>query len=282
MAPVELENPAVILRRHGLSAKHSWGQNFLGNAHALERIADSLGLKEGDTVVELGPGLGHLTCFLVATGANVVAIERDNDMIGVLQKELVHPRFRVAFGNAAESKFAEVAGVPSIVLCGNLPYHLTSSILFQLLDQQATVERAAFTLQKEVAERIAAEPGGRAYGLLSVLLGRFYALDLLFVLRAAEFHPPPAVDSAVIRLTRLPFPQGEVTSEARFIRVVKAAFAHRRKTVLNSLQSDKTLGSVEALRAALEGAGVDPKARAETLSPVQFAAIEKRLPVPTP
>lgn len=271
-----MESPREILKRHGLHAKHSWGQNFLGDEGALREIAEALELREGEPVVELGPGLGHLTRFLAATGAKVTAVEKDRDMLAVLEKEAI-PGVRVVSGNAATVDFAEVAGVPEVAVVGNLPYHLTSPILFRVLEQRAHVSRAAFTLQKEVVERLAAEPGTRDYGLLSVLLGLYFDVEHLFTLEAHLFHPPPKVDSAVVRLTRLKAPRAPLVSEERFIRVVKAGFAQRRKTLLNSVKSDRTLATPEQWVKALETAGIDPMRRAETLAPAEFAALERAL-----
>lgn len=271
-----MESPRDILKRHGLHAKYSWGQNFLGDERALRNIAEALALKEGEPVVELGPGLGHLTRFLAATGARVTAVEKDRDMISVLEKEAI-PGVRVVSGNAATVDFAQVAGVPEVAVVGNLPYHLTSSILFQVLEQREHVSRAVFTLQKEVVERLAAEPGTRDYGLLTVLLGLYFDIEHLFTLHARLFHPPPKVDSAVVRLTRLKAPRAPVVDGARFIRLVKAAFAQRRKTLFNSLKSDRALASPEQYAEALETAGIDPSRRAETLSAEEFAAIERAL-----
>jgi 16S rRNA (adenine1518-N6/adenine1519-N6)-dimethyltransferase len=281
-----VESPRDILKRHGLRPKHSWGQNFLGDEDALESIADALLLREGEPVVELGPGLGHLTRFLAATGARVTAVERDRDMLTVLEKEAI-PGVRVVAGNAATVDFAQVAGAPEVAVVGNLPYHLTSPILFRVLEQRAHVTRAVFTLQKEVVERLAAEPGNRDYGLLTVLLGMHFDAENLLTLEAWRFHPPPKVDSAVLRLTRLEAPRAPILDEARFTRVVKASFAHRRKTLFNSLKSDPALGTPEALAAALEAAGIDPQRRAETLAPEEFAALERALgpvarPLPPP
>jgi len=271
-----VETPRDILQRHGLRAKHSWGQNFLGDSQVLHAIADALELREGEPVVELGPGLGHLTRFLAATGARVTAVEKDRDMIAVLQKEAI-PGVRVVEGNAATVDFAQVAGVPEVALAGNLPYHLTSPILFRVLEQREHVSRAVFTLQKEVVERLAAEPGGRDYGLLTAILGLYFEAENLFEVEARRFHPPPKVDSAVLRLTRRPEPLAPVVDGARYIRLVKAGFAQRRKTLINSLKSERSLGTQQELLQALEAAGIDPTRRAETLSPEEFAAIERAL-----
>ncbi|MBI3182452.1 MAG: 16S rRNA (adenine(1518)-N(6)/adenine(1519)-N(6))-dimethyltransferase RsmA [Myxococcales bacterium] len=273
---MERGSPKEILRRFGLRAKKSWGQSFLADESALERIARAVELRPGEPVLELGPGLGHLTRFLVATGARVIAVERDRDMVRVLKETM--PEVRVVEANAAKVDFAALAGAEKVAVVGNLPYHLTSPILFQVLGQRATVSRAVFTLQKEVVRRLCAEPGGRDYGLLTALLGLYFEIDEVCTLSAALFHPRPRVDSAVVRLRTLPAPRAEVRSDERFKRLVKAAFAQRRKTLLNSLRSDPSLGGADELRRALAAAEIDPSRRAETLSPEELARIERHLP----
>lgn len=274
-----IETPKQILARHNLRPKKDWGQNFLGDEEVLGRIADACSVGEGDVVVELGAGLGHFTRALADTGARVVAVERDRDLVKVLEKELALPNVSVLAANAADLDFASVAGAERPVVAGNLPYQLSSPILFEVLEQRAHVRRAVFLLQKEVAERIAAPPGGREYGLLSVLLQAFAHVSVVFHVRAGLFHPPPKVDSAVVRIDITETPRAEVRDTARFIKLVKAAFSQRRKTLWNSLKSAK-LCPDEALLAALGQAGIDPVRRAETLSPAEFAALERALPTP--
>lgn len=271
-----MPSPRDLLQRHGLKPKRSWGQNFLGDDEALGRIADAAGLGSGDVVVELGAGLGHLTAHLARTGARVVAVERDRDLVRVLEAQRL-AGVTVVAANAADVKLAELAGAAQVVVVGNLPYQLSSPILFQVLDQRAAVSRAVFTLQKEVVIRLAAPPGHRDTGVLSALLALYFDVEHLFTLPARLFHPPPKVDSAVVRLTRLPRPRAEVTSDERYRRVVKAAFAQRRKTVANSMKSDPSLGGPEAIMAALQAAGIDPIRRGETLSVEELAAVERAL-----
>ncbi len=270
------DSPQDLLRRYGLKAKHSWGQNFLGDAGILGQIADAARLQPGEVVVELGPGLGHLTRALLDTGARVVAVERDRDMVRVLEDQKL-PHLTVVSGNAATVGFKEVAGTSPVVVVGNLPYHLSSSILFQVLEQHQDVRRAVFTLQQEVVTRISAQPGNRDYGLLTVLLGLYFDVEELFSLPSRMFHPPPKVDSAVVLLEGLLQPRAAIRDDARFIKLVKASFAQRRKTLWNSIRSDPGLGTDEQLAAALETAGIDRTRRAETLSTEEFAAIERAL-----
>jgi 16S rRNA (adenine1518-N6/adenine1519-N6)-dimethyltransferase len=271
-----LDSPREILRQRGLRPKRSWGQNFLADPAALAEIAAAARLVPGETVVELGPGLGHLTSALLETGARVVAVERDRDMVAALS-ELPAERLTIVAANAAAVNFAELAGTSSVVVVGNLPYQLTSPILFQVLDQHRSVSRAVFTVQKEVAQRVAAPVGTRSGGILTVLLGLWFEAELLFVLPAALFHPPPQVDSAVLRLTALAQPRAQVEDAAHFRRVVKAAFAQRRKTLLNSLRSDPTLGDAARVRAALEASSIGPRTRAEALSIEDFARLSRAL-----
>lgn len=268
------EHPRDLLKKFGLQPKHSWGQNFLSDDRVLEQIADEAMLRPGEACVELGPGLGHLTRFLLATGAKVTAVERDRDMVKVLERQNLEGLTLVE-GNAAEVDFAKVAGADQVVVVGNLPYHLSSPILFEVLDQFAHVPRAVFTLQKEVVERVGAPAGTREGGVLTVMLALHFEAENVFDVPAEMFHPPPKVDSAVLRLTRRPKPLAEVKDEARFRKVVKAAFAQRRKTLSNSLKSDKTLCADWA--PVLAQAGVDGQRRAETLSVEEFAALERAL-----
>lgn len=274
-----MTTPRDLLRIHYLRPKHSWGQNFLGDPGLLRRLAEAAELRPGDAVVELGAGLGHLTRALAATGARVVAVERDRDLVKVLEKESI-PGVQLVAANAADVKFAELAGVPEVAVAGNLPYQLSSPILFEVLDQRASVTRAVFTLQEEVVDRISAQPGTRESGVLTVLLQHHFEVEKLFQIPSNLFHPPPKVGSAVIRLRRLPHPRAEVRSEERFRRVVKAAFAQRRKTLLNSMRSDAGLATPEQLSAALAQAGIDPTRRGETLTIEELAAIERALPEP--
>lgn len=271
-----MNSASRILRARGLRPKESWGQNFLDDAGTLQRIVAAADIRPGDAVVELGAGLGHLTRALLATGAQVTAVERDPDLFAVLE-ELRADNLRLLMANAARLRFAEAAGRKPVLLVGNIPYQLTSPILFELLDQRADVSRAVLTVQKEVAERLAAAPGGRDYGILTVLLGLHFEIRALFTLSSSLFHPPPRVASTVVRLEALGQPRASILDETRFRRLVKAAFARRRKQISNSLKSDPSLGSAAELAQALARAQIDATRRAETLSVEEFAALERAL-----
>jgi 16S rRNA (adenine1518-N6/adenine1519-N6)-dimethyltransferase len=271
-----VDSPKALLAKWGLRPKHSWGQNFLGDERAQQRIAEALEISPGERVLELGAGLGHLSRALLAAGAQVVAVEKDREVAEALEAQRLSGLSVVQL-NAARIDFREVAGVPKVAVVGNLPYHLSSSILFAVLEQEASVSRAVFTLQREVVERIAAPPGSRTYGLLSALLDLFFEVQKLWTIPASAFYPPPKVESAVVRLLHRPEPKAPLRDKARWVRLVKAAFSHRRKTLLNSLSTDAGLGTREELERALNAAGIDGSLRAEMLSSEQFAAIEQRL-----
>ena len=262
--------PSELLRRHGLHPKKHWGQNFLGDPRILDALAALAELRPGETVVELGAGLGHLTRALAATGARVVAVERDRELVPILRAEL--PDVEVAEADAKSFDLMAVAPGERIVVCGNLPYHLSSPILFHLLDQRSAVRRAVLLLQREVAERVAASPGGRDYGLLSVLLQLVADARIGLRVDRHAFTPPPEVESSALVLDFLPTLRAEVRDERRFRALVKAAFSQRRKTLWNALKP------LAGGREALERAGIDPQRRGETLSVAEFAAVERALP----
>src|SRR5439155_20614423 len=269
LAPVS-DRPAQLLRRHGLRPKKEWGQNFLGDEHVLAALAALARAGPGDTVVELGAGLGHLTTALAATGAQVIAVERDRELAPVL-RSLEIPRVEVIEADAKsfDLKAISARAGKRIVLCGNLPYHLSSPILFHLLDQREAVKRAVLLLQREVAERIVAPPGGRDYGLLSVLAQHVADARIGLEVPRHAFTPPPEVESSALVLEMLEKPRAEVRDEQRFRALVKAAFGMRRKTLWNALKP------LEGAREALQKSGIDPQRRAETLSVAEFAAIER-------
>lgn len=287
-------SPRALLERYDLRAKKTWGQNFLGDPAVLDDIAALAATEPGEAVVELGAGLGHLSSRLLLRGARVVAVERDRDMVRVLRREL-GDRITLLEADAARLDWPELAerfGTPDpggqaapdpssrrrLAVAGNLPYHLSSPILFSLLDAAPSIRRAVFLLQREVAERLAAEPGGKEYGLLSVLLQRHAEVEVARRVPAGAFWPPPKVESAVLCAQFRP-PAEAVLDEARFRRLVKAGFGQRRKTLRNALEAGR-VAPAEQLTAAMEAAGIDPARRGETLSVAEWAALERALGEP--
>jgi 16S rRNA (adenine1518-N6/adenine1519-N6)-dimethyltransferase len=281
-------SPRALLERYDLRAKKTWGQNFLGDPEVLDDIAGLAAPAAGETVIELGAGLGHLSARLLLRGARVVAFERDRDMVRVLRSELGE-RITIVEADAARLDWPDLARrfgsaaapdpAPRLAVAGNLPYHLSSPILFSLLDAAPSIRRAVFLLQREVAERLAASPGTRDFGLLSVLLQRHADVEVARRVPAGAFWPPPKVESAVL-CARFRPPAEAVLDEARFRRLVKAGFGQRRKTLRNALEAGR-VAPPERLAAALEAAGIDPGRRGETLSVAEWAALERALGAPS-
>jgi 16S rRNA (adenine1518-N6/adenine1519-N6)-dimethyltransferase len=275
-------SPRALLERHGLRAKKSWGQNFLGDEAILDGIARLAVERPGEVVIELGSGLGHLTERLLAHGARVVAVERDRDMARVLRAEFGNA-VRVEEADAARADLARVAALAPggaqegrVAVAGNIPYHLTSPILFSLLDQGDAVSRAVLLVQREVAERLAAAPGTKDWGLLSVLLQQRGGVEIDRIVPRGAFHPPPRVESAVVRIDlhgRAP----RAADPARFRLLVKAGFAQRRKTLRNALEASR-IAPREVLEEALRRAGIDPGRRGETLTVDEWEALDHALP----
>lgn len=272
--------PRALLEKYDLHAKKSWGQNFLGDEHVLDDIARLAAPRAGETVVELGAGLGHLTARLRARGARVVAVERDRDMVRVLRGEF-GTDLTLLEADAARLDWADLAKrygagqPPRLAVAGNLPYHLSSPILFSLLDRAEHVSRAVFLLQREVAERLAAPAASREWGLASVLLQREADVSVERRVPPGAFFPPPKVESAVLVALFRP-PADAVADPVRFRKLVKAGFAQRRKTLKNALQAGKVVPD-DALAAALEQAGIDPGRRGETLTVAEWAALDRAL-----
>lgn len=262
------ESPAALLRRLGLHAKQKrLGQCFLHDRAVVERIVRHSGVGRDDTAVEIGAGLGILTRALAARAARVVAVEKDPQLAAALRQELAGPGVEVLCLDALTLDLRQLS--PPVAVVGNLPYNITSPLLFHLLDQRCCFASATFMVQKEVADRLAAPPGSRTYGAPSVLCQRVAAIQRCFVVGRGAFFPVPRVDSAVIHLRILDQPRAEVDPRL-FHQVVHAAFAQRRKTLRKSLSAVFPLELVEA---ALRHSGVDHALRAEALSVEQFGAL---------
>jgi 16S rRNA (adenine1518-N6/adenine1519-N6)-dimethyltransferase len=263
----------ALLAHHGLRAKKSWGQNFLVDRGVQRRIVAAAAPGSEDVVIEIGAGLGALTGALADSAARVVAIERDFDLVPVLRAVLAgRDNVTVSATDALEFDFegaARAAGRP-VVVVGNLPYQITSPLLFALIDAGTAIARAVLMVQREVAERVTAAPGSKTYGRLSVMAQQRAAVQILFHVGAGAFHPPPAVTSTVMRVA----PRGEsiaaVSDQGLFAEVVKAAFATRRKMLRRALAP--VFGEMTA-RAALARAGIAETRRAEELSVSDLAAL---------
>ncbi|MBM4293886.1 MAG: ribosomal RNA small subunit methyltransferase A [Deltaproteobacteria bacterium] len=275
-------SPKILLSRLGLRPRKAWGQHFLLYPHQARRIAAALEAAPQDLVVEAGPGLGALTVFLAQDAGKVVALERDPALCRYLQEELFPQgsTVEVRCQDVMDFSFLDLSREEDgpLLAAGNLPYQITSPLLFKLVREKAALKRAVFMVQREVGERLTAPPGTKDYGVLSVLIQYHFALTRLFSLGPANFFPAPQVDSVVLRLVPAMF---EVTAqdETLFSRVVKAAFSQRRKTLNNTLAAQAAAfgRSQEELRAILKDLGIDPRRRGETLSVVEFVGLSNRI-----
>lgn len=261
-----------ILHRFKLRADKKLGQNFLIDETVVRRIVEAAELTPEDTVLEVGPGIGTLTQGLAESGANVVAVELDKRLLPVLDVTLEgYDNVRIVNGDILQVDIMEQVQKPDFKCCANLPYYITTPIIFAILEKRLPMERLVVMVQKEVAERMAAKPGSKDYGALSVAIQYFTEPEIAFIVPPSSFIPAPSVDSAVIVCKRRSTPPVEVCDENLFFRVVKAAFSLRRKMLSNSLKNMGIKG--EQVNKWLELAGVDGKRRAETLSLEDFAAL---------
>jgi 16S rRNA (adenine1518-N6/adenine1519-N6)-dimethyltransferase len=275
-------SPKSLLLRLGLKPKKALGQHFLLHPHQARRIVAALNLQGDDTVLEIGAGLGALTVFLAQTALRVIALERDPDLARFLQEDLFPevPGVEVLCQDVLEFDFRQPslkAGRPLAVV-GNLPYQITSPLLFRLIEHIPVVSRAVLMMQLEVGARLLAKPGTKDYGILSVLGQYYFRVTRLFSLSPGNFFPPPQVDSVVVRL--LPeAPNLQAHDETSLHQLVKTAFGHRRKTLNNTLAAHaETFGlTSEAMRALLADLGIDLKRRGETLSVAEFVEISNKV-----
>ena len=245
-------------------ARKRFGQNFLHDRHVIERIVAAIRPQATDTVVEIGPGLAALTRPLLERLPHLQVVELDRDLAARLRAEFPPERLTVHEGDALKFDFGALG--PDLRIVGNLPYNISSPLLFHLADFAAQIRDMHFMLQKEVVWRMAAAPDTPDYGRLSVMLQAQFRVEKLFIVPPGAFTPAPKVDSAIVRLTPLPANQVAWRDRERFATVVAQAFAMRRKTLRNNL---KGLIAAEAM----ETLGIDPGRRAETLSVADFARL---------
>ena len=245
-----------------MRAKRSLGQNFLRDEAVVERIVNALDLKESDTVIEIGPGDGALTKKLVETGANVVAIEIDRELVPALRKQFQsYPNFRVIEADVLKTEFGrliETGDAGKAKLVGNLPYYISTAILQKLTGDRSYFSKAVLMLQREVAQRVTALPGDSERGFLTVIVEAAFEASCLFDVPPTAFFPQPKVWSSVIALTPKP---PSPTDEPPFADLLGASFVQKRKTILNNLKNLRSDASL-----ILHEANIDQKRRAETLS----------------
>jgi 16S rRNA (adenine1518-N6/adenine1519-N6)-dimethyltransferase len=266
----------------GHTARKRFGQNFLVSPGIIRRIVDAIGPRPGDTIVEIGPGLGAITEPLLERIDHLHVVEIDRDLIARLQSRFPPERLSIHEGDALEFDFGALKGAGPLKIVGNLPYNISSPLLFHLVRFAPLVHDMHFMLQKEVVDRMVAEPGSKDFGRLSVMLQYRYHMERLFIVPPGSFNPPPKVDSAIVRMIPVDYSRvrqsgiprdgaGDTANDpALFARVVTAAFSQRRKMLRNTLR--EFIG--EADLAAL---GITPTARAEDIAVADYVRLANAL-----
>lgn len=266
-------NTQELIRKYNFKFSKSLGQNFLIDESVLTDIVEGAEVNDEDLVIEIGPGVGSLTAKLLCKAKKVVSIELDNDLIPILQTELgEEPNFKLIHNDALKVDFNEIIGEEkSIKLVANLPYYVTTPIIARLLKEDYKFKSLTIMIQKEVAERIDAEPNCKEYGALSLMVQYYCNTKIVRRVAPSCFIPRPKVDSIVIRLDKLSEPRVNVKDEKLMFDIIRNSFNMRRKTLWNGI---KFLGlPKENLELAFEKAGIDPKRRGETLSLEEFAKL---------
>ncbi|MCR4301697.1 MAG: 16S rRNA (adenine(1518)-N(6)/adenine(1519)-N(6))-dimethyltransferase RsmA [Sulfuricaulis sp.] len=252
-------------------ARKRFGQHFLRDRHVIGQIIGAMALHDSDHVVEIGPGQGALTRELAARLPDFEAVELDRDLVSHLQSEIPSGKMTLHQADALKFDFCRlIKSNQKLRLVGNLPYNISTPLLFHLLEQAGCIEDMLFMLQKEVVQRLCAPPGKKDYGRLSVMIQYRCRVEKLFDVAPGAFSPPPRVDSSVVRLIPRSAPPVEVKDEATLAHVVRAAFASRRKTLRNNMKGLLSGDDMTAL-------GIDPIRRAETLSLAEFAALSNAI-----
>ncbi|MDP9066222.1 MAG: 16S rRNA (adenine(1518)-N(6)/adenine(1519)-N(6))-dimethyltransferase RsmA [Pseudomonadota bacterium] len=253
-----------------MPVRKRFGQHFLHDAGIVRRIVDAIAPQPGERLVEVGPGRGALTWTLLARAKRLEVIEIDRDLAGQLAADPRAAHLRIHVENVLDTDFIGLRGSGApLRIVGNLPYNISTPLLFRLLQQRSAIGDMHFMLQKEVVQRMSAQPGGKEYGRLTVMLAAYAQVEALFDVGPGAFQPRPKVWSAIVRLRPAPDPRFEIGAEGDLRTVVTAAFSQRRKTLRNSLKDLLSAGELEAC-------GIDAGLRPETLFPAQFGLLAAR------
>ena len=275
----------AVLERHGFTFKKSFGQNFLTDTNILQKIVDTAEIDDQVNVIEIGPGIGALTEFLAERAAEVMAFEIDHRLVPILADTLCD------FDNVTVvnedilkvdlAKHIQNFKNPElpIKVVANLPYYITTPILMHLIESGIPFSEFVVMMQKEVADRISAQPNTKVYGSLSIAVQYYMTAKVAFIVPRTVFVPAPNVDSAILKMVRRPEPAVAVEDESFFFKVSKASFTHRRKTLWNNLTGyfGKTEEVKEKLTKALDQAGLSPSVRGEALGLAEFASLADAL-----
>ncbi|WP_295919308.1 16S rRNA (adenine(1518)-N(6)/adenine(1519)-N(6))-dimethyltransferase RsmA [Anaerovibrio lipolyticus] len=266
------------MKAFNLHASKRLGQNFLVDANIVRGIVDAVGAKPGDKILEIGPGIGTLTQGLAESGADVTAVELDKKLPAVLAETLAgYDNVRIVPGDILKVNIPEIMGDGPFKVAANLPYYITTPILMELLEKHLPISILVTMVQKEVALRMIAKPGSKAYGALSVAVQYYTKPHIAFDVPPRSFIPAPEVDSVVIVCDVREKPAVEVKDEKMFFKVVKAAFGQRRKTIANAMKGAGF--TKDAIEAAFNKSGIDSCRRGETFSLKEFAALADALVV---
>lgn len=270
-------NTVELVKKHNFRFSKSLGQNFLVDQSVLNDIVQGAEISEEDHVIEIGPGVGTLTKELLKKAKKVTAIELDSDLIPILTEELGQDeKFTLIHKDALKIDFNElITKDESVKLVANLPYYVTTPIIATLLNEGYNFKSLTIMIQKEVAERINANPSTKEYGALSLLVQYYCNSEVIRKVAPSSFMPRPKVDSIVIRLDKLPQPKVQVKDEKLFFRVVRESFNMRRKTLSNALKTLKL--PKEILDNAFLNSNIDPRRRGETLSIEEFATLSNHI-----
>jgi len=261
-----------LLTEHDIRPSRALGQHFLADPNTARRIARLAGVGPGDRVLEIGPGLGSLTLALLEHGTRIVALERDRRVAAVLETVVADSgEVRLAIGDALAVDFAALLPDGTWSCVSNLPYNVATPVVIRLLEEAPQVDRMLVMVQREVGERLAAGPGGKDYGSVSVLVGYYADAKIVGMVPPSVFVPAPKVESALVELVRRDAPPVDVPSPERMFSLVRAGFGQRRKMLRQSLKGALGGDTIEVLTHA----GVDPRARAESLDLEAWAAVAR-------
>jgi len=267
------------LAEYDLIPRKRWSQHFLVDRNILNKVIRTAQVEKEDMVLEVGPGLGEMTLALARQVKRVIAIEIDPKLVAILNKKMKdYPNVEVVKGDILKVDFRQFLkreGHP-IKVVANLPYQISTPLLFRFIESKEAFSTFTLMLQREVAERMVAPPGRKEYGPLSIFIQMFSDVSIRFFIKPSAFFPPPKVESAVVHMVWKEKPMIETNDEEWFKRVVRACFGYRRKTLVNALKHSE-LFLPEPVELKMEAIGIDPRRRPETLTIQEFAGLAEAL-----
>jgi len=276
---MKLYSPAVIAAlkdKHNFKISKNLGQNFLTDQNIIDKIIDGAQIGEKDLVIEIGPGMGVLTAAAASRAARVIAIEIDQHLIPILSETLKeYNNIEIIHGDILKQNLNEIikqTGMDHVKIIGNLPYYITTPVIMKILEEKTQAQSITIMMQKEVAQRLNASPGTKAYGAITVAINYYCTVHHIADVHRSVFFPKPNVDSQVLRLDIRKSTPVDLIDEKVFFACIKAGFGQRRKTLLNALTGVNGLGK-ERIHDALQKASLDPARRAETLDLNEFAML---------